>query len=106
MLDARAQAVLDAWFGTPDSAEFGHVRKTWFKKDASFDAKLHERFGTLLDDALEGRLAAWSAAPLGALALIVLFDQLTRNCFRNTPRAFAGDAEALKLARMLVDTRE
>ena len=106
MLDARAQAVLDAWFGAPDSPEFGHPRKAWFKKVASFDAMLDERFGILLDDALEGRLAAWSATPLGALALIVLLDQFTRNCFRNTPRAFAGDAEALKLARMLVDTRE
>ena len=98
MLDARAQAVLDVWFGAPDSAEFGHARRVWFKKDAAFDAMLHERFGPLLDDALEGRLASWAATPLGALALIVLLDQFTRNCFRNTPRAFAGDAEALKLA--------
>jgi len=104
MLDARAQAVLDVWFGAPDSAEYGHARKVWFKKDATFDAMLHERFGALLEDALEGRLASWSATPLGALALIVLLDQFTRNCFRRTPRAFAGDAEALKLARTLVDT--
>jgi uncharacterized protein (DUF924 family) len=106
MLDARAQAVLDAWFGAPDSAEFGHARKVWFKKDASFDAMLHERFGAVLDDALQGRLASWSATPLGALTLIVLLDQFTRNCLRNTPRAFAGDTEALKLARKLVDTRD
>jgi uncharacterized protein (DUF924 family) len=106
MLDARAQAVLDAWFGAPDSVEFGHARKAWFKKDATFDAMLHERFGALLEEALEGRLVSWSAAPLGALALIVLLDQFTRNCFRDTPRAFAGDREALKLARTLVDTRE
>src|SRR5471030_3271392 len=106
MFDARAQAVLDAWFGAPDSAEFGHARKVWFKKDARFDAMLHERFGTLLGEALAGRVASWSETPLGALALIVLLDQFTRNCFRDTPRAFAGDKEALKLARTLVDTRE
>ncbi|OXC73314.1 DUF924 family protein [Caballeronia sordidicola] len=106
MLDARAQAVLDVWFGAPDSAEFGHPRKAWFKKDASFDAMLHERFGALIEEALEGRLASWSATPLGALALIVLLDQFTRNCFRSTSRAFAGDAEALKRARSLVDSRD
>ena len=106
MLDARAQAVLDAWFGAPDSAEYGHSRKAWFKKNATFDAMLHERFGALLEEALEGRLASWSETPLGALALIVLLDQFTRNCFRNTPRAFAGDKAALKLARTLVDTRD
>jgi uncharacterized protein (DUF924 family) len=106
MLDARAQAVLDTWFGAPDSAEFGHARKVWFKKDVTFDAMLHERFGALLEEALEGRLASWAATPLGALALIVLLDQFTRNCFRGTPRAFAGDNEALRQARMLVDTRD
>jgi uncharacterized protein (DUF924 family) len=106
MLDARAQAVLDTWFGAPDSAEFGHARKVWFKKDVTFDAMLHERFGALLEEALEGRLASWAAAPLGALALIVLLDQFTRNCFRGTPRAFGGDNEALRQARMLVDTRD
>lgn len=36
------------------------------------------------------------------LALIVLFDQFSRNCHRNTPRAFAGDARALSLAHRLV----
>jgi uncharacterized protein (DUF924 family) len=106
MLDARAQAVLDTWFGAPDSAEFGHARKVWFKKDVTFDALLNERFGALLEEALEGRLTSWAATPLGTLALIVLLDQFTRNCFRGTPRAFAGDDEALKLARTLVDTRD
>ena len=106
MLDARAQAVLDAWFGAPDSTEFGHARKVWFKKDATFDAMLHDHFGALLEEALEGGLASWSETPLGTVALIVLLDQFTRNCFRNTPRAFAGDKQALKLARTLADTRE
>ena len=106
MLDSRARTVLDTWFGAPESAEFGHARKVWFKKNAAFDALLHERFGGLLEEALAGDLASWSATPLGALALIVLLDQFTRNCFRGTPRAFAGDAQALKLARTLVDTRD
>jgi len=106
MLDARAQAVLDTWFGAPDSAEYGDARKAWFKKNATFDTMLHERFGAVLEEALEGQLASWSETPLGALALIVLLDQFTRNCFRYTPRAFAGDREALRLAHALVDTRD
>jgi uncharacterized protein (DUF924 family) len=36
------------------------------------------------------------------LARILLLDQFTRNIFRGTPRAFAGDAQALKLATELV----
>jgi len=49
---------------------------------------------------LNGTLpAAWGQDPL---AEIVLLDQFTRNIFRNTPRAFAGDGRALALARALV----
>ena len=105
-LDHRAQEVLDAWFGTPGSPEFGHARRQWFKKNAAFDNALHERFGALLDLALRGELASWSATPSGTLALIVMLDQFTRNCFRGTPRAFSGDATALKLARELIDSGE
>ena len=36
------------------------------------------------------------------LARILLLDQFTRNIFRDTPRAFAGDAQALALAATLV----
>jgi len=36
------------------------------------------------------------------LAEILLLDQFTRNVFRGTPRAFAGDARALVLAQQLV----
>ena len=45
--------------------------------------------------ALAGRLDDWSATRDGTLALILLLDQFTRNVFRETPRAFAGDAAAL-----------
>lgn len=37
------------------------------------------------------------------LAEILLLDQFTRNIFRDTPRAFAGDAQALALANDLMN---
>jgi uncharacterized protein (DUF924 family) len=96
------QDVLDTWFGAPASNEYGHFRRAWYKKDAAFDAMLTARFGALLDQAQAGVLAHWGETPLGALALIILLDQMSRNCFRGKPRAFAGDAQALSLARALV----
>ncbi len=101
-LDARAREVLDFWFGAPDSAEYGRERKTWFKKDAAFDALLRERFGALLDAACAGELDAWCATPEGALALVIVLDQFSRNCHRDTPRAFAADERALAIARAMV----
>ncbi|UDF33799.1 UNVERIFIED_ORG: DUF924 domain-containing protein [Shinella sp. XGS7] len=100
-----ARAVLDFWFGAPGSAEAGQYRKAWFIKDAAFDAQILGRFAPLLEAALAGGLAGWSAAgPEGALARILLLDQFTRNSYRGTARAFAGDPQALAQALSLVDS--
>jgi uncharacterized protein (DUF924 family) len=93
-LDPRAVELLAEWFG--DSARNGGAAAAWwFAVDAARDARLRSRFGSLVRDAADGRLAAWSAAPRGRLALILLLDQLPRNCFRGTAAAFATDAQAL-----------
>jgi uncharacterized protein (DUF924 family) len=102
-LDPRAAAVLDFWFGAPGSAEHGQTRDLWFTKQTATDALISARFGTLVESALRGELDAWSGTLRGALAQIVLLDQFTRNAFRDTPRAFAGDARALTVAQALVD---
>ncbi|SDD09119.1 DUF924 family protein [Paraburkholderia lycopersici] len=101
-LDPRARDVLDFWFGAPHSAAFGHERKMWFRKSEAFDAQLRERFGALLDAACAGELDAWCATPDGALALVVVLDQFSRNGYRGTPRAFSGDDKALGIARAMV----
>ena len=99
------QQVLDFWFGAPDSAEFGTQRKAWFVKDAEFDRRIVERFGPTIERALRGELDAWAQTPSGALARILLLDQFTRNAFRDTPRAFAGDPRALTAAARMVGLR-
>jgi uncharacterized protein (DUF924 family) len=104
MIDADAQAVLDFWFGTEGSPEHGQVRAEWFRKDAAFDTHIAQRFGSLVNAALAGGLAHWAAHPAGQLARIVMLDQFTRNMFRDTAQAFAGDALALDAARKLVDS--
>ncbi|MBJ9684217.1 MULTISPECIES: DUF924 family protein [Burkholderia] len=101
-LDPRAREVLDFWFGEPGSAEFGHARKIWFKGGAAFDDVLRARFGALHDAACEGACDHWAATPLGALALIIVLDQFSRNMHRGTPHAFAADKKALALARRVV----
>jgi uncharacterized protein (DUF924 family) len=102
-LDPRARDVLDYWFGAPGSPEHGHERELWFTKRAATDDEIRGRFGALIEAALHGDLETWRATPRGTLALIVLLDQFTRNVFRDTPRAFAGDAQALAMASALVE---
>ena len=102
-MDAQAQDVLDFWFLPPDNPDYGQSRVEWFRKDEAFDAHIRARFGALIDAAIEGGLRAWEATPHGALARLIVLDQLTRNVHRGTPRAFAGDAQALALAQSLTD---
>src|SRR5690606_38388285 len=48
--------------------------------------------------AASGKLDGWVSDAQGALALILVLDQFSRNLWRNDHRAFAQDAKALALA--------
>ncbi|MDZ5457706.1 DUF924 family protein [Azohydromonas lata] len=98
-LPPPAQDILQFWFGAPPLK----AQQRWFAKDAAFDAQIRERFGAHIEAALRGELDGWQSDAQAALARLLLLDQFTRNVFRDTPRAFAGDALALAGARALVD---
>lgn len=100
MIDPAAQEVLDFWFGKGHDVQ----RPEWFRKDPAFDAQIRERFGPLVEQALQGGLAEWPTQAPSALARIVLLDQFTRNIHRDSAKAFAGDAHALAAARAMVAT--
>lgn len=76
--------------------------KRWYGKDDAFDAELLERFAALHAQAAEGRLHAWEGSAEGALALLILLDQFSRNMFRGTPKAFAQDGSAIEIARRAI----
>jgi len=99
---AQTRAVLDFWFLPADHAGHGAYRPEWFRKDDAFDAAIRERFGAAVEAALSGTPGEESDETL--LARILLLDQFTRNIYRGTPRAFAGDAQALQIAESLVAT--
>ena len=99
--------VLDFWFSPSDDPAHGQPRTAWFVKDPAFDAEINRRFGPLIEQALVGGIDDWLTQPLDALpalARLIVLDQFTRNVFRGTARAFAGDAAALQTARALVAT--
>jgi uncharacterized protein (DUF924 family) len=94
-----AQEILDFWFGPPPHS----VRAEWFRKDPAFDTVIRTRFGDAIAAALDGAMRDWRDTPHEALARVLLLDQFTRNAFRDTPRAFAGDREALATAIAALD---
>ena len=100
----RPADVLHFWFGSdalqgePSSKQ--HAR--WFQRSDDFDEEIRNRFGAAIDSALEGDLAHWMETCEGQLALILVCDQFTRNVFRGSAKAFAGDPMALEIAQALV----
>jgi len=86
--------VLAFWFAGGPATH----RKEWFEKTDAFDAACG-RFANALRDARAGVFDHWTATPRGALALIILLDQFSRNLHRNSPEAFAADAKARDAAR-------
>lgn len=95
------QPLLDWWFGSEPRATAAEVAaaqsRLWFGKRDSQDQEARERFGEWVDKAMAGELTAWHAQPSGWLATVLLLDQLPRMIFRDTPRAFVGDARAQAL---------
>ena len=94
-----SRELLDFWFGPSPHA----TRAEWFRKDPAFDATIRARFGPAIEAALAGATPPPDGDVFDALARVVLLDQFTRNAFRDTPRAFAGDALALATAIGVVD---
>jgi uncharacterized protein (DUF924 family) len=88
------QTVLDFWFGAPGSPEYMRPRNVWFNSNTAFDDEARATLQPLHSAAASGGLNWWADEPDGALALIILLDQVSRNIYRGTPAAYASDAEA------------
>lgn len=95
MTDPRAAALLAFWFAPGMEAR-------WFAADPALDRELAERFGADLAQAAKGDLDDWVETVDGALALVILLDQLPRNIFRNKPHAYALDSRALAMAEAAI----
>ena len=94
----RARALLDFWFGRAGDPDRETHREIWFKSTRQHDAALRRLFLGDYEQAASGALAAWEDAAESALALVLLLDQIPRNIFRGTPRAYAADAMARAVA--------
>tara|TARA_B110000196_G_scaffold264447_1_gene237002 strand:+ start:133 stop:693 length:561 start_codon:yes stop_codon:yes gene_type:complete len=80
----KIQDILDFWFKeTPSEKKF--------KKDESFDQLIRENFLKDYELASANEYDDWQDSSSGCLALVVLFDQFSRNMFRDDKKAFEQD---------------
>ena len=79
-----AKSILDFWFKeTPP--------KKRFQKHKDFDQLIKDRFLKDYELASSNEYDDWQDSPLGCLALVILFDQFSRNMFRDDKRSFDQD---------------
>jgi uncharacterized protein (DUF924 family) len=85
--------LIETWFAETliDPGLIPQRMDYWFSSDKGRDTVLADRFGDVMEQCSQGRLYRWLDHPEGRLALILALDQLPRNLFRGTPRAFAYD---------------
>ena len=87
--------VLEFWFEQTDPDQ-------WFEKDPTFDANIRERFLGLHEILASRGNNGLLADAQTALAAVIVLDQMSRNMFRDTPRAFATDPQALQVAEAAI----
>lgn len=87
--------VLELWFGELSIAQ-------WFTQDDAFDALIRERF-LALHERLQAQVGLRATTARALLAVVIVFDQFSRNLFRNDPRAYAADAIARRLSRRAIE---
>ena len=89
-----ADDVLNFW------AEIGS--DGWWQRNDTVDQRIAEEFGETHKLATGSALDDWQQTPDGALALIILLDQFSRNLHRGSAEAFAHDAKSLSIAKTAI----
>ena len=94
--DVSVDAILDFWFSE-------RVRRLWFRSTPEFDEEVRQRFEATWRTARDGRLNGWEADARGALALVIVLDQLPLNMFRDQGISFSTEAASREVARRAIE---
>jgi uncharacterized protein (DUF924 family) len=78
------------------------MRAAWFRSTPAIDDLIRVRFESLWQQAARGELDHWSQTAEGALALIIVLDQLPLNMFRGQAAAFATEARAIDVSKAAI----
>ena len=94
-MSLEIKKILDFWF-----VETSDEKK--FKKDLKFDKIIKDRFSSNYELAIQNKLDSWHDSARGCLALIILFDQFSRNLFRESGKAFEQDEKSKSVLHKIV----
>lgn len=75
----------------------------WFSRDTAFDVQCEALFLAVHLRAARGELEHWLENATGALALVLLLDQIPRNVYRGSAHAYATDGLARRHADRAIE---
>ena len=83
--------VVEFWFSEP-------IRQQWFNAGEGLDEDIRQRFLSSWQAARDGELNAWENSADGALALVIVLDQLPLNMFRGQADSFSTETASREVA--------
>lgn len=90
--------ILDYWYSE-------RIKKHWFRSTPELDAEMRGKFEALWEMAAKGELNHWAETADGALALVIVLDQLPLNMFRNQAKSFQTEQDSVVIARSAIDKK-
>jgi len=97
----KQRQITDFWFGElfADGLAKREISKRWYITNPDFDRQISVNFKEDIEEAKVGKYDDYKKTPEGSLALILLFDQFTRNVYRGTKQMFSCDVIAQEISR-------
>lgn len=102
------ESIIMFWFFGNDDPSVLHDNRApqlWFYRNPILDNLIKTNFLPIWEKAVRGECDKWADTPRGALALVLLLDQFSRNMFRDTARMFEGDKKAIEIADKILSQR-
>lgn len=90
------QILLNFWFAPEQE-------KRWYNSTSQFDQQIRDQFETVWRTARNGHLDDWEASADGALALVILLDQMPLNMYRGLAESFSTEAQARAVAARAIE---
>lgn len=99
MTQERVEEIINFWFGDSQITSLPSSEQTylWFGFNDKIVKLVREKLYQDWEDAVSGKYQHWEQQPRSRLALIILYDQVTRKMYHNTPMAYSQDIKAQDL---------
>lgn len=96
-MSSKHEEIIQYWFGP------NHV--PWFGGGEKVDQEIRDKYGSLVEQAFEGKLDSWKDEPRPSLALILVCDQFNRNVNKGTAKMNALDHVAVSLSHKFIEKK-